>query len=199
MHIRVNGTPAPQGSVKPYAAKKKTGEFTGKIGLRSDSPKHAVWRNAVVEAAERELHRGAGLKRGGYLFGPGVPCVYRISFYFPRPLSHYGTGRNAGVLKESAPAWPMTMDIDKLQRTVLDALQLAGVVADDKQFAGTAGVWRVYADFNAPGADIWVDPAPAGIPALSAGPTMLMPTVQTRSALADLKTGDLLARGSLDA
>ena len=32
------------------------------------------------------------------------PVSVTVDFYLPRPKSHYGTGRNAGALKPSAPA-----------------------------------------------------------------------------------------------
>ncbi len=56
-----------------------------------------------------------------------------LTFYRPRPKGHYGTGRNAGKLKDSAPAMPTTRpDTVKLTRAVEDAL--TGVVwGDDSQ------------------------------------------------------------------
>jgi Holliday junction resolvase RusA-like endonuclease len=55
------------------------------------------------------------------------------TFYFPRPRHHYGTGRNAEVVKPSAPVWvAVRPDLDKLERALLDAL--TGVVwRDDAQ------------------------------------------------------------------
>ena len=51
------------------------------------------------------------------------PVIVTVDFYLPRPKSHYGTGRNAGALKPSAPAEHLTMpDLDKLTRAVGDAL-----------------------------------------------------------------------------
>lgn len=174
MHIRVNGNPAPQGSVAAFAIKRK-GVPTGRVGMKSDNPALADWREAVRAEAQRELERGAGLEPGAHLFGPGEPVIIRMVFYLARPAGHFGTGRNAGLVKAGAPRWPMGGkrgdDWDKLARAVCDGLQAGGVVADDKQFIGTPGTWKTYADGQAPGADIWVDPAPAGIPAQGgAGP-----------------------------
>jgi len=61
------------------------------------------------------------------------PVRIEIQFYLPRPKSHYGTGKNKGALKESAPWYHIaTPDIDKLVRCVLDAL--TGVAwKDDSQ------------------------------------------------------------------
>lgn len=64
------------------------------------------------------------------------PCQVRITAMFARPLSHYGTGRNKGVLKPSAPVFHATTpDLDKIARAVCDALTVAGIWADDKQAA----------------------------------------------------------------
>ncbi|MDV7391094.1 RusA family crossover junction endodeoxyribonuclease, partial [Arthrospira platensis SPKY1] len=66
---------------------------------------------------------------------PPLDCPVRVDvwFIFDRPKSHFGTGRNADVLKPSAPKRMTTPpDVDKLARTVLDALTVAGVLADDK-------------------------------------------------------------------
>jgi Holliday junction resolvase RusA-like endonuclease len=46
-----------------------------------------------------------------------------LTFYLPRPLSHYGTGKNAGKLKESAPMFCETKpDLDNLEKAVMDTL-----------------------------------------------------------------------------
>jgi Holliday junction resolvase RusA-like endonuclease len=46
-----------------------------------------------------------------------------FTFYRPRPKGHYGTGRNAAVVKDSAPPAPTTKpDALKLARAVEDAL-----------------------------------------------------------------------------
>lgn len=50
-----------------------------------------------------------------------------------RPKSHYGIGRNEGVLKKSAPKYPLTIpDIDNYEKFVFDCCN--GVIwKDDKQ------------------------------------------------------------------
>jgi Holliday junction resolvase RusA-like endonuclease len=56
-----------------------------------------------------------------------------IQFYFKRPESHFGTGKNAGALRNAAPkCHTQSPDLDKLQRCFGDAL--TGVMyRDDKQ------------------------------------------------------------------
>lgn len=52
------------------------------------------------------------------------PLAVEIEFYFSRPKNHYGTGRNEGVLKSSAPKFHTNkrFDIDNLMKFCLDAL-----------------------------------------------------------------------------
>jgi Holliday junction resolvase RusA-like endonuclease len=61
------------------------------------------------------------------------PVIVRAEFHFARPAAHYGTGRNRGRLKDSAPTWHAQQpDLDKLFRLILDSLTHAAVWADDK-------------------------------------------------------------------
>ncbi len=61
------------------------------------------------------------------------PLVIDLRFYRLRPMSHYGTGRNAGVLKASAPTRPINApDTGKLARGTVDALK-GIVLRDDSQ------------------------------------------------------------------
>jgi crossover junction endodeoxyribonuclease RusA len=62
------------------------------------------------------------------------PMEVVLTFYFPRPQSHYGTGRNAHILKPSAPDYPTKPpDIDKLMRAIFDGATDAGLWLDDAQ------------------------------------------------------------------
>lgn len=57
----------------------------------------------------------------------------RVTFWLPRPASHFGTGRNRERLREAAPRVPTTRpDVDKLLRAVLDAMK-GTVYHDDGQ------------------------------------------------------------------
>ena len=61
------------------------------------------------------------------------PLELRVTFVFTRPKGHYGSGRNEGRLKPSAPLYVRTRpDVDKLVRAVADAI--TGIVCrDDSQ------------------------------------------------------------------
>jgi Holliday junction resolvase RusA-like endonuclease len=113
----VDGVPAPQGS--KTIGKGKRGPF-----VREDNPATMPWRQAIAFAA-REAMDDLGL--------PPLtdPVLLEISFRFPRPKSHYRTGKHAGELKPSAPAWCATQpDLDKLVRAVGDAITGIVVVSD---------------------------------------------------------------------
>lgn len=67
-------------------------------------------------------------------------CELSVVFWLPRPKSHYGTGRNASRVKESAPKVPH-QDVDNLLKGAMDAA--SGVLyADDKQVVRVAAEKR---------------------------------------------------------
>ena len=114
----VPGVPAPQGSKR----------HVGNGVLVESSKRLRPWR-ATVTAAIVE----AGWAHDPILAGP---VHVAVQFDLPRPAYHYGTGRNAGVLKSRAPLWhDKRGDVDKLSRAVLDALTEAGAIRDDAQVA----------------------------------------------------------------
>lgn len=117
--LRVIGEPAPQGS-------KARGRNGGLYEMSTKKLK--PWRAAV---------RAAVLQHAAPVAGPVWPSgalTVEITFRLQRPAAHYGTGRNAGVLKDWAPEHPETRpDSDKLLRSTLDALKIAGIYGDDGQ------------------------------------------------------------------
>jgi crossover junction endodeoxyribonuclease RusA len=116
--ITVRGVPAPQGS-KRHVGGGRMVEMSRSVG---------PWREAV----RAETQRAMGWEAGGEpLTGPA--SVF-IAFFLPRPKGHFGTGRNAGEVKSSAPPFPAGRpDLDKLVRAVLDGLTAGGAWADDSQ------------------------------------------------------------------
>ena len=51
------------------------------------------------------------------------PLMLELNFFMGRPKSHYGSGKNANVVKASAPEWHTGRpDIDNLVKFVQDAL-----------------------------------------------------------------------------
>tara|TARA_Y100000004_G_scaffold167781_1_gene200613 strand:+ start:164 stop:571 length:408 start_codon:yes stop_codon:yes gene_type:complete len=94
----------PQGSVKAYGSRVVANN------------EHALgsWRSDVASAAQRA-------KPADWDINAAVSL--RCEFVFPRPQSHYGTGKNATKLKPSAPRYHVkTPDVDKLVRGVADSI-----------------------------------------------------------------------------
>lgn len=133
--ITVYGLPAPQGS------KRSLGK-----GVMVESSKHvAPWRDAVrTDAASVWAGRGA----------LDEPLMVYLTFRFPRPKSHYGTGANAGKLKPSAPLYVSGKpDVDKLERSTLDGLTSAGIWVDDARVVRMVST-KTYTDTGRAHADI---------------------------------------------
>jgi crossover junction endodeoxyribonuclease RusA len=87
------------------------------------------WRNDIRVAAFDAM--------SGYPPWTG-PVGLRAVFVFPRPKTHYRTGRNAGLVKATAPGWKTSApDLDKLMRALGDAM--SGIVyRDDAQIVDVA-------------------------------------------------------------
>jgi len=123
IELTVIGTPAPQGS------KTRT-----RYGVREDNPRTKPWRATVAAEAALE-HSGRPLV--------DMPVEVDALFVFPRPKSHYRTGRNAHLLKDTAPGWCATKpDADKLARAVGDAL--SGVLLRDDNLIVEWRIRKVY-------------------------------------------------------
>jgi len=61
------------------------------------------------------------------------PVHLGLDFIFKRPLSHYRTGKNAGLLRDSAPlAHTGKPDCDNLAKAVMDELTRLGAWEDDR-------------------------------------------------------------------
>lgn len=109
----VPGIPVQQGS------KRHVGNG---IMVEDAKEKLMPWRDSITYAA-REASTEC-------LTGP---VSVSLTFYFPRPKSHY---RANGQLKDTAPRYKSSRpDLDKLIRAVLDAMTAAGVWRDDSQVA----------------------------------------------------------------
>lgn len=146
LQVMVGGKPEPQGSVKAFVPTLKSGQPVRRpdggivVNLTSDNPALKAWRETVAAAAREtgcEPREDIGVR-------------VDVTFFLKRPEAHVGTGRNAGVVKDSAPAFPLVRpDVDKLLRAILDALTDV-VFKDDSQVVELVGRKR-YAE---PGANV---------------------------------------------
>jgi len=67
-----------------------------------------------------QIHQPAD---GFPVFKKGVPVHLECFFYFARPASHFGTGKNADMLKPSAPKYhTVKPDKDNLEKFVKDCM-----------------------------------------------------------------------------
>jgi len=118
----VPGVPATAGSKTPFIYKSKK-DGKQRVAMSPANKRQKPWMSDVKVFAEEVYN-------GNPVAGPVNLC---ISFYLPRPKSHYGTGKNATRLKDSAPEYPTGKpDLTKLIRAVEDAL--TGIIwRDDSQ------------------------------------------------------------------
>jgi len=134
----------------PGVPQQKGNIIKGRWGGYHDANKKLLpWMQAITAA----IH-GAGWEP--ILHGP---VFVSLTFVFPRPKAHYGTGRNQNALKPSAPQMhTVAPDADKLMRSVLDALTESGAIRDDSQVAWWRGSKR-YTDtlYPVPGVGIHID------------------------------------------
>lgn len=109
----IPGTPQQQGSkiVSRYG------------GMYDANKKLAPWRQEGIAAAQAAYQ------------GPKIitPVLVAAEFWFARPASHFGSGRNASKLKPTAPRYYSNApDLDKLQRALGDVLEQSGLLQNDK-------------------------------------------------------------------
>lgn len=132
LDLFVPGVPRPKGSLTPQKVKAGDGRETGRIRL-VDSDLSKLWRRTVAVAVRREcLARGI---RQSYAGPVGVTAL----FGFARCCADH-------IHDE-----PHVGDLDKLLRNVYDALQDAGVYANDRQVTRDGGSSKAITDSRAHG------------------------------------------------
>ena len=126
----VPGRPAPGGS--------KTGFYIKKIGRVVMTPankKTKPWMG-IVSAFAREAYQGELLLGALRL---------QLEFHLLRPKKHYGTGRNASVMKASAPIYStIRPDLTKLERSTEDAL--VGIIMQDDSQVAVKATKKIYVE-----------------------------------------------------
>lgn len=135
--FRVTGRPKPGGS--------KRGFVRGGRAVVVEASKNVPWIEAVKFAAQSE-YQGPLLDE---------PLALSVDFYFARPKGHFGTGKNAGNLKPSAPSFPAKMpDLSKIVRSTEDAM--TGVIYRDDALIVTQSFTKRYSIDGREGAEILI-------------------------------------------
>jgi hypothetical protein len=152
--IRVYGTPAPGGSKNGFRsgpACRVCGKRRGPIIMQdAGGDANAVWK-ATVAAYARQAMAAQGWKKNEAPVCHDADCT----FFIARPKSHFGTGKNAAVLKPNAPVDHLVApDSTKFWRPTEDALTHAGVWQDDSQCPGAHHVKQYCTLGQAPGCEI---------------------------------------------
>lgn len=158
--ILVNGSPAPQGS-KRHVGGGRMVEASAKVGPWRDAVRGETQNMlAILDSKDWRWMEISSTDKA--VICHGAPAAVTIVFRFARPAGHFGKGRNAAVLKPSAPRRPVTMkrnDIDKLARATLDGLVDGGAMADDAQVVDL-NLSKIYcAPGETPGAVIEIEGA----------------------------------------
>ena len=132
----VPGTPAPGGSKKAFYNPKAARAF-----ITDDSKRSRPWKALVSDFALQAMAGRVPLNG---------PLAVLMVFVLPRLKGHFGTGKNATRLKDSAPKWHTTKpDATKLLRSTEDAC--TGILWRDdaqiaqqearKRYGDTPGAW----------------------------------------------------------
>ena len=117
--IDVEGKPESEPRGRASIARRKDGSIPNGARPWIRVPKTAhEWKHAIRAAVK------AALPEGALPALPPVSFSAGFVFRFARPLSHYGTGRNAGKLKPRAAILEHTSkpDLDNLVKAVKDAI-----------------------------------------------------------------------------
>ena len=134
----IKGIPVQQGSktIMPVGRKCHTCGRAQTVLVENTDKRLKAWRGAIVSAlvAWRTFER----LKAGPAIDPDQPVKVRIVFHFPRPKSHL---KKSGELAKGKPHHKISApDLDKLVRSVHDALTTAELWGDDSRIIGiTAG------------------------------------------------------------
>ena len=125
----VAGVPVPKGSAKAFMNK----GMKHPVVVQDNAEQQKPWASLIGYSAQWAL----------------VECVNAgavqldVTFHMPRPKSHYGTGKNSGAVKTTAPMHHTSKpDLDKLIRCVKDAL--TGIAWKDDSQVSVVNARKIY-------------------------------------------------------
>lgn len=161
LEVEVVGKAVQAGSKRGAAVRYKDARGIWKVKIRRDAKGNEFAEVNVADQKAKELKAKAKeiqaavaevVTETGFELPPKeVPLAVVVTFWQQRPrTTHYGSGRNERVLKDSAPAYPTTVpDLTKLWRGFEDSLT-------DHVWDDDAGVVCEILDEDF--VDWWVDP-----------------------------------------
>lgn len=153
--FHVVGRPQPAGSKRAFPIVRKHGIG---VAVTDDNPHARSWKGDVAAAGHEAMARAGGTARGAD-YDQATPLLagplgLAVTFTLARPKGHFGTGRNAGAVKASAPFYPTVKpDCTKLLRAVEDAL--TGVVWRDDAQVVEQSVTKRYGEPEGAAVVVW--------------------------------------------
>ncbi len=140
VHVFVPGIPAPGGSKRAFAFRRRDGSIGANVV--DAAKRNKPWRAAVALAASKAFSQPLD----------GAVMV-SATFCMPRPKGHYRSGKNAHRLRGSAPLFAEKRpDATKLWRAVEDAL--TGIAWKDDAQVVHQIIDKRYSE--KPGLHLWV-------------------------------------------
>lgn len=135
--IDIFGTPKAQPRARAFT--RRTGNQV--VARVYDDASAEGWKSCIAQALAGHIPAAATTEA----------VATEMIFYFARPASHYGTGRNAARLRPSAPRRHTSKpDRDNLEKAVLDVLTSLEMWRDDAQ-SDEGRVVKRWADERKPG------------------------------------------------
>lgn len=135
----VNGVPAAQGSKRAFV---RGGRAVVVETSKNTRPWRALVTDAAIQAMTGPEHNSRVLSIRRPMLGP---VALELQLHYPRPLSHYRTGRFSSEIKRNAPTYlTRSPDADKCARAICDAL--TGICYRDDAQVAVLYVVQLYSD-----------------------------------------------------
>lgn len=130
IQLVINGQPQALKRHRTYQNKVGNKFITRRVDPSEDDKEIMLWKCIAANKPDKPIEG---------------PISLIVTFYMRRPKNHYGTGKNAGILKESAPR-PVSIrpDLDNLIKFVCDALN--GVYFKDDSQIFNLSAKKLYTD-----------------------------------------------------
>ena len=130
--VHIYGKPIPQPRTRTRSWWDPNFAFIPKNKMKAIRTQHYVDKKHDVMAWKHSIMAGFSLIHKIVLKKIDGPVKITMFFTMPRTKGHYGTGRNAGVVKASAAYHHIKKgDIDNLVKAVLDAMVDCAILKDD--------------------------------------------------------------------